>query len=452
MTDLTMTLLTSIFHDDVVAHHFSDEQFVASMLQFEAALARVQGRMGIIPSAAAARIEAVSKDFVADKNDLAEGMETSSVPTIALVKQLREAVGAPYGAYVHWGATSQDVMDTALMLQLRPCIQALRARLSAVTEQLAATADQHRQTLMAGRTHSQQALPITFGFKAAQWLAPLVRHQARLEQITPRLLVLQFGGAVGTLASLNGDGLRVAQALAEELDLGLPIMAWHTQRDTLAEFAAWLSLVTGSLAKMAQDVILLAQSEIGEVLESNDPSRGGSSTLPHKRNPVISEIIVACARQNAALLASMHQAMIQEQERATGSWQIEWQVLPQMLHLALTALRRAHSLSTHLVVNVERMAANVQATRGLMLTEALALALAPHIGQEEAKQIVKACASVALDEDRHLVDVVQEKVDIPLDWKSLRDERRYLGSADAFIERVLAQISTARTYHQSPSG
>lgn len=434
------TLLNSIFTDDFVAQQFSDEQFIAYMLKFEVGLARVQAKLDVIPQAAAERIVQVIDCFEYQSDLLYEGMEKSSIPTIALVKQLRQAIGDEYGSYVHWGATSQDMMDTALVLQLAACTAELESQLQVLIKHLAQLADEYRNTVMAGRTHSQQALPITFGFKVANWLAPLIRHLGRLQDLKPRLLLLQFGGAVGTLASLGSDGLRVAEMLAEELNIGLPATAWHTQRDNLAEFSGWLSLVTGSLAKMAQDIILMAQSEIAEILESDDPSRGGSTTLPQKRNPVISEMIVVAARHNANLLSSMHAAMIQENERATGSWQLEWTTLPQMLHLTMMAVKRGVFLSQNLVVNAEQMAANVAASHGLMLAEAIDLALSPLIGRTEAKRIIKACVPTVLAEKRHLMDVVRERVDVELDWDALRDERNYLGQTNAMIDRILKQI------------
>jgi 3-carboxy-cis,cis-muconate cycloisomerase len=437
---MAVTMLTPIFSDDFITQQFSDEQFITYMLQFELALARVQARLGIIPAAATYQIEKTLDTFQADIPALRNDMDKSGIPTIALIQQFRTAIGTEFGSYIHWGATSQDVMDTALVLQLRECLSYLERQLLQTLTYFGQMADTYRHTLMAGRSHSQQALPITFGFKVANWIAPLLRHQQRLQELKPRLLVLQFGGAVGTLASLGEQGLKVQEALARELDLGLLPIAWHNQRDGLAELASNLSLITGSLAKMAQDMILLAQSEVAEVLESDDPSRGGSSTMPQKRNPIISEVIIAAARQNANLLASMHHALIHEHERATGSWQLEWLTLPQMLQLTASALKQALFLSQNLVVDVAQMQANVTASHGLMLAEAVDLALAPIIGRTEAKRIIKEAVPVALAAKRHLVDVVRERVQTDIDWDTLRDESNYLGCADAFIDRVLDGI------------
>ena len=251
--------------------------------------------------------------------------------------------------------------------------------------------------------------------------------------------MVQFGGAAGTLASLGERGIVVQEALAAELGLGIPLLPWHTQRDTLAELAGWLSLVSGSLAKMGQDLILLAQTEVGEVRESADLARGGSSTMPQKSNPIISELIIAAHRTNAGLLSSVHQALVQEHERATHGWQVEWLSLPQMFALSGAALNKALFLSENLVVDEARMQANVAASNGLMLAEAISFALADYMDRAEAKQLIKEAGQMALDQERHLVDVVREKVDAPVDWQALKDESAYLGSAVAFIDRILTE-------------
>lgn len=437
---LNSILVAPLFNQIDIATQFTDAQFIAYMLQIEVALAKVQAELGIIPADAAVPIADSASNLTVDIKRLQENVEKSSIPTIDLIKQLREAVDKEFAMYVHWGATSQDIMDTALILQLRSCIEHIEIMLQQVMCNLAKMADEHRHTLMAGRTHSQQALPIIFGAKVAGWIAPLLRHQQRLHEFKARLLVIQFGGAVGTLASLGSEGLIVRDKLAHELGLGVPNMPWHTQRDNLAEFASWLSLVTGNLAKMAQDIILMAQSEIAEVRESDDPSRGGSSTMPQKRNPIISEIIIAAARTNATLLSAVHQAMIQEHERATHGWQMEWLNLPQMVTLTAAALEKADSLATNLVVDVEQMQANVKASNGLMMAEAINLALAPLIGRTEAKRIIKVCVAETVQQNRHLVDIVRETVQVDIDWDALKDENNYLGVSETFIDRVIKQV------------
>lgn len=434
-------LFSPLFGDSELAAIFSDAQFVRELVRVESALARVQGARGVIPDDAANAISAACDELRVDMQSLQEGMRQDGMPIIALVKQIQTQVGGAAAAYVHWGATTQDIMDTALVLQIRAALAILENRLHQVIRALAALADRHRHTLMAGRTHSQQALPITFGFKVATWLAPLLRHHERLRQMKARVLVVQFGGAVGTLAALQENGIAVQNALARELELGAPLLPWHTQRDSLAEVANWLSLVSASLAKMAQDIILLAQTEVGEVRESGDMARGGSSTMPQKSNPIVSELVIAAARANASLLSSMHHAMIQEHERATHGWQLEWLTLPQMFGHTANALHHARFLAENLVIDQARMLENVRASNGLMLAEPISFALAAVMPRPQAKQLVAQAVHIAVAENRHLVDVVREKTDAPLDWDSLREEAKYLGSAQVFIKRVLEEAA-----------
>ena len=434
-------IFSPLFGDPELAALFSDEAYVRQLLTVEAALGVVEGRLGIIPEKAAQKIAAATAVFQLDYPQMQTAIEKAGVPVSELVRQLRAQVGDEAADYVHWGATTQDIMDTAVILQTRTALTLLKNRLDPLIENLAQLADRHRHTLMAGRTHSQQALPISFGLKVANWLAPLLRHRQRLAELEPRLLVVQFGGAVGTLAALGDGGTAVQQALAQELHLGLPPIPWHTQRDNLAELASWLSLVSGSLAKMAQDIILLAQTEIGELRETDDPARGGSSTMPQKSNPMISESIIAAARTNASLLGNMHQAMIQEHERGTHGWQMEWLTLPQMFALTGGTLTKALFLSQNLVINKPRMQANVAASQGLMLAEAITFALADTIGRTKAKILVGEACQIALAQNRHLVDVVREMTTAPVNWETLRDETAYFGELDVFITQLLQEAA-----------
>ncbi len=433
------TIFAPLFSDPDLARIFSDEQFVRNLLEVERTLAQVQGKLGVIPKEAAGEIESAATALEVDFERLRAGTEKDGFPIIELVRQLRHHLKPESADYVHWGATTQDIMDTALVLQMRAALGVIENTLEQVIKNLAALADRHRRTLMAGRTHAQQALPITFGFKVANWLAPLLRHRGRLVELKPRLLVAQFGGAVGTLAALGDKGIQVQEALAEELRLGVLPMPWHTQRDTLVEAANWLSLVSGGLAKMAQDILLLAQTEIGEVRESDDPWRGGSSTMPQKENPMVSEVIIAVARANASLLASMHHALIQEHERATHGWQMEWLALPQMFGHTSVALKKALFLSENLVVDGARMQENVRASHGLMLAEAVSFVLAKSMRRAEAKRVVGEACRIAALQGRHLLEVVQEKVSAPVDWTALNNEVDYLGSTEAFIDRMVGK-------------
>lgn len=434
-------LFGALFSDAEMAELFSDAACIRSWLDVEASLARVQGRLGVIPAEVAQHIDAVLANLPIDPDGVRAGIARDGVPIAALVAQVRQAVDPEAAPYVHWGATTQDVMDTGLVLRLRAALRVLENLLGDVMSRLAEMTRVHRTTLMPGRTHAQHAVPITFGLKVAGWLAPLIRHRRRLAELRPRLLVVQLGGAAGTLAALDQRGPDVLHALADELGLGVPLLPWHTQRDGLAELAGWLSLVSGSLGKMAQDLILLAQSEVDEVHESSEVGRGSSSTMPQKHNPVASEVILAAARTNATLLGALHHALVQEHERGTHGWQIEWMVLPQMLALTAAALRQAAFLGRHLAVDVERMRRNVADSQGMLLAEALRLALAPHLGADAARQLIAEAGRIARREGFHLVELVRSRTDAPVDWAILRDESTYLGAADAFIERVLAEAA-----------
>lgn len=446
MTPLDSAIFAPLFTDEEISTLFSDGAFVHALVEVEIALARGEGRLGVIPPMVAARIAEVRADRI-DTEALTKGTLRSGFPIIALVEELRKQVGSEAAPFVHWGATTQDIMDTACILQLRSATELFKTRLMAIVRHLSALADRHRNLVVAGRTHGQQALPITFGIKVAAWLTPLLRHLQRLDEILPRMLVVQFGGAAGTLAALGAKGLAVMQALAGELRLGVPLMPWHAQRDSLVEFAGWLSLVTGSLGKMAQDIILLAQTEVGEVGESAEPGRGGSSTMPQKSNPITSELIIAAARTNASLLSAMHNAQIQEQERATHGWQMEWLALPQMMLLTSGALKHALYLAGHLQADGKTMRANIGRANDVILAEAAVFALARVMPKKKAEELVKKACAMAADETKPLIDVVQKlsEGEVPhgsIDWQTICKPEKYLGASEEILDRVL---ETARS-------
>jgi len=433
------SIFGSSFGHPAVAAAFSDERCVEYMLRVESALALVLARQGLIPEPAAARIAQAASQVKVDLDRLQAETERAGFPVAELVRQLRSQAGGEAGEFVHWGATTQDILDTARVLQIQESLQPVELALAKLITRLAELADRHRGQLMVGRTHMQQALPITFGYKIATWLAPLLRHRQRLAELKPRLLVLQFGGAVGTLAAYGEHGPKVYEAMAQELGLALAAAPWHSQRDGFAELAGWLSLLTGSLAKLAQDVLLLNQSEIAEVREAADKSRGGSSTMPQKANPVVSEQILAAARANPALLSSIHYAMVHEHERGTHGLQLEWLSLPQMLTLAASALDKSVHLGENLVVDGRRMLANLEASQGTILAERFRNALAALIGRAQAEALVKEACQVALAEHRALGAVLRERTAVPLDWERLGDPNQYLGSLHWFVDRVLLQ-------------
>lgn len=425
--------MSPLLSDPETAALFSDEAVIAAMLDFEAALAAAEERAGAIPAGSASRIAAAAKSMRPDVVRLGDGSAGSGHPVAALVAMLRKECGTA-GDYVHRGATAQDVLDTALVMRLRTALDRFDTQIAAISDTLAAVARRHRSTVMAGRTRSQQAVPITFGLKAAGWLAPLARHRRRLAELRPRVLVLQLGGAAGTLGVLDQRGLAVMEGLGRELGLGVPSMPWHTQRDGLAELAGWLSLVSGTLARMGRDLVLLAQSEVGEV---SDGSGGRSSAMPHKSNPVRSETLVAIGRANSGLLGSMHHAAIQGHERCGSAWTLEWLTLPQMTVLTGASLRIGLQVARSIQADEDRMALNIASSATVIVAEAAAVALSEHCSWEEARRIVGKAAHAAREGGTDLVDVLERQTSAPIDWDSLRDPAGLLGSADAFIKRAV---------------
>ena len=413
----------------------SDDRRAAAMVRTEVALARANARCGVIPQAAARAVEAALGGFTPDLARLGRGAESAGVPVPELVAQLREAVGGPGADYVHWGATSQDVVDTALVLVLRDLLDHLDSRTAALIDSLGDLAARHRRTVMLARTRWQQAVPTTFGLKVVGWREPLVRARVRLAQLRPRVLSVQLGGAAGTLAPWGGMGTEVREALAGELDLAVPVLPWHTQRDGLVELAGWLSLLTGALGTMGLDVGLLAQSEVAEVAEK--AGSGGSSTLPQKRNPVRSEVLVALARHNANALGAMHQALLHENERSGAAWSLEWLTLPGMVLAAGGALAQAQRLAAGLTVDASRMRRNLDATGGLCLAEAATFALAEHMPRERARALVGDACREASARGEGLIAVLERRSDAPVRWRAVGDPEQYLGSAVALVDQAL---------------
>lgn len=445
-TALDSDILAPLFRDEELARLFEDKAYVRAMVEVEVALARAEARLGIIPPWAGEQISGAARPEKIDLKKITKGTMQSGVPVIALVQELREVVGPKAAPYLHWGATTQDIMDTACVLQLRSAAALFKEHLAELIRQLGKLADRHRLTVLAGRTHSQQAVPVSFGLKIAVWLAPQMRHRERLEEMSPRVFAVQLGGAAGTLAALGDKGLAVMEALASELKLAVPAIPWHTQRDGLAEFASWLSLVTGSLAKMGQDIILMAQTEVGEVAEAAEHGRGGSSTMPQKSNPIASELIIAAARANASLLSAMHNALIQEHERATHGWQLEWLTLPQMVLLTSGALKHALFLAKNLHVNEARMRENLRRAHDLVLAEAAVFALSKEMPRSKAHELVQKACGIAVSEGKSLIEVVRSLSGdaVPqgaIDWSALAEPANYLGETQRMIDHVLKNAS-----------
>ncbi len=434
-------ILGVLYGSDAMRAVFDERAYFQRMLDVEAALARVQARLGIIPADAAAAIEQAARYENLDPAELAASARNVGYPVVGLVAGLSRAAGTA-GAWTHWGATTQDIMDTATVLQVRKGLALIRTELLAVLRALTAQADRHRDTVMAGRTHLQQALPTSFGLKCAVWAAPFIGHLQRLDQLRPRVEQVEFAGAAGTLASLGDQGIAVMEGLAADLDLAAPAAPWHVCREALAETVGFLGIVCGSLAKLATDIILLCQTEVAEVAEPYVAGRGASSTMPQKRNPIASEYILAAARGVQALVPLMLGAMAQDHERATGPWQAEALALPQAFVLTHGALLQARAIAEGMVVDPARMRRNLDLTHGLIVAEAVMMGLAPQLGRGEAHHVVKHACDAALAEGIALADALAREpaVTAKLDRgaiERLTDPGQYLGSTQAFIDRVL---------------
>jgi 3-carboxy-cis,cis-muconate cycloisomerase len=446
-----MRLFDKMFRSDAIDHIFSDQEYIQSLLQFEAALARAEAQVGVIPENDASAIANACHSHHFDIEAISVQAAHSGNAAIPLIRKLTEQVAKTNkdaARFVHWGATSQDAIDTAVVLLVRRAFEVMDHDLARISGTLAELANKHRSTPMVARTWMQQALPTTFGYVVSGWLDAILRHRARLGDLGRRNLVLQFGGAVGTLAALSGRGPLVAKALAEELHLPLPAMPWHTHRDRLVEIAAASGNCVGTLGKIAHDISLHAQTEVGELAEPVEDGRGGSSTMPHKRNPVTCASLLACALRVPGLVSTMLSAMIQEQQRALGGWQAEWETLPEIICLTGGALDRLSKMLPELQVDEARMRRNLDATQGLIFAEAVTVALGDRLGKIPAHLLLEAACKRALAENRHLKDVLREEPGLrgyltPADLESLFDTGNYLGNANEFVDGVLAQMKGA---------
>jgi len=441
-------IFRDIFSTEAMRGIFSDGARVQYYLDIEAALARVQARLGIIPADAA---EEIGRHCDADKFDMARlkaATERIGYPVLPVVQQLVAHCRDGLGEWCHWGATTQDITDTATVMQIRAALVLVEDDLRAISASLAGLAAKYRDTPMAGRSNLQQATPITFGYKCAVLLAGFQRHLQRLKEMRPRVLVGEFGGATGTLASLGADGLRVQQGLMAELGLGEPEIAWHTMRDRIAEVGCFLGLVGGTLGKISLDVKLMMQTEVEEVYEPFAEGRGSSSTMPQKRNPISSVYIHACismVRQNVAALLD---AMVEDHERSTGPWEIEWIAVPEIFLLSAGALAQARFMVGGLQVDPERMRANLDLTKGLIVSEAVMMGLGPALGRQRAHDLVyDICREVVAGRGTFL-DLLAGHAEIRphLDrarLAALLDPANYVGLAGEMVDRVLAREARA---------
>lgn len=454
-TTIDSLVFQNIFSTEAMRHVFCDENWIQKYLDVEAALARVQGRLGIIPGEAADEIQRQAKADKIDIGLLRKRTEVVGYPVLPLVEQLVSLCPGKLGEYSHWGATTQDIMDTAMVLQIREALLLVDEDLTAICESLAHLAKRYRDTPMAGRTHLQHAVPITFGFKMAVLLCAFERHRERLAALRPRVLVGQFAGAAGNLSSLGSRGLEVQSALMTELKLGQPEIVWHTTRDGFAEIGCFLGLVTGTLGKVATDIKLLMQTEVSEVFEPFEPGRGSSSTMPQKRNPISCEYIQACTSAVRQSVAALLEAMIEDHERSSGAWQIEWIALPEAFLLSAGALSHARKMLSGLQVDPKRMRTNLDLTGGLIVSEAVMMGLAPYLGREHSHDLVYNICRKVNETGRPLIDLLIEDPEISrsLDKATLSklvDPANYLGLSGVMVDRVLSKRGPSNL-HDKPS-
>ncbi|KAJ9646910.1 hypothetical protein H2204_000602 [Knufia peltigerae] len=442
-------IFRNLFGTREIRDVFTDEAYVSRMIETEAALARAESEVGVIPKDAGEMISRALRDVKIDFDRLSSETDIVGYPVLPLIKQLVEQTPPEHAKYIHWGATTQDIMDDASMLQIREGLKIIRRELERLEMVLAKSAEKYKDTPMAGRTHLQHALPCTWGYKCAVYLSSIVRHLQRLTEIESRTLMVQFGGAAGTLASLgpSTDGVKVRAALARELSLDDPPITWHVARDNVAEILNFLGLLGGTLGKVAYDLIVMSSNELGEVSEPFVPHRGASSTMPQKRNPISSEVILAASKLLRANAGLGLDAMVVDFERASGPWHLEWVAIPEAFVLAVGSLHQANFALGGLVVNTRAMTNNLHSTNGLIVGEAVMMGLAPHVGRQRAHDIVYDACRVAIETETNLVDVLKQDQDVmkALDnttskVEELCDPLNYLGASQIMVDRVLEDV------------
>lgn len=434
-------LFRDAFGTPLIREIFSDKAQISRYTEIEIALARAEAKCGVIPAEAADEIARRCSVDALDFELLRKETDNVGYPILPLVHQLVKQCGEA-GRYIHWGATTQDIMDTGVVLQMREGLRLIENDIAALRAILADLARKYRDTPMAGRTHLQQALPVTFGYKASIWLAMFDRHAERLEQLKPRVLVGQFAGAAGTLASIGEKGFAVQAALCEELSLGVPASTWHVARDGFAETINLLALVTGSLGKIALDIMIMASTEFAEAYEPFVTGRGASSTMPQKRNPISCELMLAAGkavRQHAGLMLD---AMVQDFERATGPWHAEWMAIPESFVLTAGALHQAKFALGGLIIDKARMAENLGISKGLIVAEAVMMHMAPFIGRQQAHDIIYEACRTVNEKGGTLAEVLSKNATITKQFdraalNRLTDPANYLGLAPDMVDRVL---------------
>ncbi|MDB5581255.1 MAG: 3-carboxy-cis,cis-muconate cycloisomerase [Bradyrhizobium sp.] len=444
-TIIDSKIFGDMFSDAKMRQVWSDENRTEKYIDVERALSKVQGELGIIPKEAADEIVKACDISKIDFVKLKAKTEQIGYPIIAVVNQINANTRDKLGEYCHWGATTQDITDTATVLQMREGLALIEQDLKEISGHLVGLSKKYRDTPIAGRSNLQQAIPMTFGYKMAAILAGIERHRERLEQMKPRVLMGEFGGACGTLASIEKGAMETQAGMMKELGLAQPLIAWHTVRDTIAEVGAFLGLVGGSLGKIAMDVKLMMQTEVGEVYEPFAQGRGSSSTMPQKRNPISCLYIhanISVVRQHAAALMD---AMVADHERSTGPWEIEWIALPEAFCLLAGALKQTKFILAGLEVDTAKMRSNIDMTNGLLMSEAVMMGLGPFIGREYAHDLVYDLCREAIKQNRHLVDILAEHPEINkhvtrAQLEGFCDPANYLGQSGVMVDRVLASV------------
>jgi 3-carboxy-cis,cis-muconate cycloisomerase len=453
-------MLELLLHSTRGKELFGERRTLQAMLDFESGLARAQALLGLIPASAAEEISRCCKAELFDIEVLTQGATASGNLAIPMVKQLTALVrghSVMAAGYVHFGATSQDAIDTGLILQLRSELSLIEERLKEACEAVADLTRNHRNTPMAGRTWLQHAVPVTFGLKTAGWLDSLLRHFERLGELRRRVLVLQFGGAAGTLASLGDQGIEVANALGKELGLAVPNLPWHANRDRISEAATFHGVLMGTLGKIARDLSLLMQTEIGEAAEPANAGSGGSSTMPQKKNPIVCAVVLSSAIRVPALVSTILTAMPQEHERGLGGWQAEWETLPEICTLTLGALEKLTAALRSLDVYPKSMQRNLHSSDGLLFAESVSMELVKSIGKKEAHKALQQASNSTRENRTHLRDVVIGSPEImqhltPAKIEELFDQENCMGVAHLLIERVLLAYEAVRNHATESKG
>ena len=446
--------LSALDSDVSGALHTSDElrfvlgerSLIGRYLEVEAALAEAQADLGIVPREAAVEIAKLTVDDL-DFAELAERMVVVGYPVVGLVEQIARIVPNNLGQFAHWGATTQDIMDTALVLQIRAAFDEILVDLSTLVRALADLAAEHRETLMAGRSQMQQAVPITFGYRVAGWISPLLRHIERLHNLRPRVEVVQLGGAVGTLASIAPDGLEVRRRMSELLDLGNPVVSWHSGRDRIVEVVSWSAQLASSVAKIGHDIALSAQTELGELAEGRVAGGGISSTMPQKRNPILSQQLMRAGRLTRSYLDLALDGAMADHDRATAAWALEWNSVAPAVAVAGGAVEAARRLIEGLEVNGEAMAKNLEITGGAIMAEAVMMSLAGDLGRQVAHDKVAEMVQVMVDTGATFNDVVREHAPTAVD---ALDPASYLGHTNEQIDAVLAETDRVIALASTP--